>query len=90
MAAPYRIEWAATAKRDLGRLPEKVAGAIVEFIFAGLTENPRRVGRELSLDLAGFHAAHRGDFRIVYRIDGRRRRVTVAAIDHRADIYRRR
>jgi mRNA interferase RelE/StbE len=35
------------------------------------------------------HSAHRGDYRVVYRIDDRRRRVEVLAIAHRADVYRR-
>lgn len=90
MAKAYQIEWAPSAKRDLAGLPEKVATAVVEFIYGGLAGNPRRVGRELSLELTGFHAARRGDFRVIYRIDDEQRRVIIAAIDHRADIYRRR
>jgi mRNA interferase RelE/StbE len=34
------------------------------------------------------HSAHRGDYRVVYRIDDRQRRVYVEVIGHRADIYR--
>lgn len=90
MAAAYRIEWASPARRDLSRLPEKIATAVVEFVYGGLAANPRRVGRALHLELTGFHSARRGDFRVIYRIDTDRRRVIVAAIDHRADVYRRR
>ena len=90
MRDAYRVEWAPSAKRDLTRLPEKVATAVVEFTYGGLADNPKRVGRELHLELAGLHAARRGDFRIVYRIDEARQRVTVTLIDHRADVYRRR
>jgi mRNA interferase RelE/StbE len=43
----------------------------------------------LRFELEGLHSAHRGDHRVVYRIDDRRRRVEVLVIDHRADIYRR-
>ena len=87
---PFGVSWSPTAQRDLRRLPEKVATAVVEFIYGGLAANPHRVGRELSLELTGFHAARRGDFRVVYRIDDTQRRVIVAAIDHRSDVYRRR
>lgn len=90
MPRAYRIEWAPSAKRDLSKLPEKAATAIVEFIYGGLADNPQRVGHALHLELAGLHAARRGDFRVIYRIDDRRRRVIVVAIDHRADVYRRR
>jgi mRNA interferase RelE/StbE len=43
----------------------------------------------LRFELDGLHSAHRSDYRVVYRIDDRRRRVEVLVIDHRADIYRR-
>lgn len=86
----YRVEWAPSAKRDLSRLPEKVATAVVEFIYGGLADNPQRMGRALHLELAGLHSARRGDFRVIYRIDEAEHRVTVALIDHRSDVYRRR
>ena len=84
----YRVEWAPSAKRDLSRLPEKVATAVVEFIYGGLADNPQWVGRALHLELAGLHSARRGDFRVIYRIDEAEHRVTVALIDHRSDVYR--
>jgi mRNA-degrading endonuclease RelE of RelBE toxin-antitoxin system len=73
----------------LRRLPEKVASAAVEFIYGALADNPHRVRRPLRFELEGRYSAHRGDYRVVYRIDERRRRVDILAIDHRADIYRR-
>ena len=87
---PFAVEWAGPALRALPRLPEKVAAAAVEFIYGRLAENPRRVGHALCLELEGLHSARRGDHRIVYRIDEPRRRVIVEAIEHRADVYRRR
>ena len=91
MPAAYRVEWAPSARRDLAKLPEKVATAVVEFVYGGLADNPYRMGRELHLELTGLHAARRGDFRVIYRIQEQRgRRIMVTAIDHRADVYRRR
>jgi mRNA interferase RelE/StbE len=90
MADAYRVEWAPTGRRDLARLPEKVADAVVGFIYGGLAASPRRVGRELHLELTGYRAARRGDFRVIYRIGDQRRSVVVTTIDHRADVYRRR
>ena len=87
--APFEVHWAAPARRALRRLPEKVATAVIEFIYGPLAGNPRRVGRPLRFELEGLHSAHRGDYRVVYRIDDRRRRVQVLAIAHRADVYRR-
>ena len=77
--------WTATSKRALTRLPEKVATAVVEFIYGPLADNPQRVGKPLRFELEGLHSARRGDFRIIYRITDR---VTILAIEHRADAYR--
>jgi mRNA interferase RelE/StbE len=87
--APFEIYWAAPAKRALRRLPEKVAAAAVEFIYGPLASNQSRVGRPLRFELEGLHSAHRGDYRVVYRIDEERQRVEILVIDHRADVYRR-
>ncbi len=81
---------ASPARRALHRLPEKVATAAVEFIYGALADNPHRVGRPLRFELEGRHSAHRGDYRVVDRIDEPRRRIHILAIDHRADVYRRR
>jgi mRNA interferase RelE/StbE len=82
----WAIAWTPTARRALGRLPEKAAAAAVEFIFGTLATNPRRVGKALRFELEGLHSARRGDFRIIYRISDDI--VTVLAIEHRSDVYR--
>lgn len=81
----FEIKFQPSARRDLARLPEKVASAVVEFIFGPLAENPHRVGKPLRFDLEGLHSARRGPYRVIYRIEAA---VNIIAIDHRADIYR--
>lgn len=88
-AAPYSIRWTATAQRDLRRLPEKIATAVVEFVYGSLADNPHKVGRALHLELAGHHAARRGDYRLVYRINPDERAVLIVQVNHRARVYRR-
>lgn len=83
--AAYEVAWTPTAKRALLRLPEKVATAAIEFVYGPLASNPQRLGKALRFDLEGLHSARRGDYRIIYRIDAR---VTITAIEHRADVYR--
>ncbi len=57
-------------------------------LLAGvLLDNPQRVGKPLSRELAGYHSARRGAYRVVYRIDEATRVVHVVRIDHRADVY---
>ena len=84
----FAIAWTAAARRALARLPEKVASAVVEFLYGSLAESPHRVGKPLKLGLEGMHSARRGDYRVIYRIDDEQRVVTVLAIEHRSDIYR--
>jgi mRNA interferase RelE/StbE len=82
------IAWTAPGRRTLARLPEKVATAVVEFLYGSLAASPHRVGKPLKLGLDGLHSARRGDYRVIYRIDDQHRRVDVLAIEHRSDIYR--
>lgn len=90
MRDPYAIVWTATARRAIRRVPEKVATAVVEFLYETVAANPQRVGKPLKFALTGLHSARRGDYRLVYRIDDERHRVEIVAIEHRADVYRER
>ena len=85
---PFEIAWAPSASRDLARLPEKVATAVVEFVYGALAGNPRRVGHELRFELESAHSANRGDYRVIYEIDDTARVVTILAVDHRSKVYR--
>ena len=84
----WDLRVAASAERQLGRLPERIAAAVVEFMLGPLCENPRRVGHPLRRELAGLWSARRGAYRVVYEIDDAGRTVTVLRIDHRSDVYR--
>lgn len=84
----YEIRWSAAAQKAVESLPEKVATACLEFVYSGLAQNPRRVGRALRFELVGLHSARRGDYRVVNLIDEEQRSVTVMAVQHRADVYR--
>lgn len=84
----YEVFLLPSAQRSLRRLPEKVATAVVEFLYGALAANPHRAGKALSLDYAGLHSARRGDYRVIYEIVTDPRRVEVLVIEHRADVYR--
>lgn len=79
---------APSADRVLGRLPEKVAAAIVEFMLGPLLENPHRVGHPLQRELDGLWSARRGPYRVLYEIVEGEHRVRAVRIDHRSDVYR--
>lgn len=84
----FEVAWTSPARRSLNRLAEKVATAVIEFVYGSLAANPRRVGKPLGLNLDGLHSARRGDYRVIYRIDRDRGRVNILAVEHRADAYR--
>jgi len=68
-------------------LPIAVAAAVGEFITGALLDRPYVVGKPLTNELADYHSARRGAYRVVYRIDDKGHRVHVVRIDHRADVY---
>jgi mRNA-degrading endonuclease RelE of RelBE toxin-antitoxin system len=68
-------------------LPLAVAAAVTEFLTGVLLDSPQRVGKPLTRELAGYHCARRGTYRVIYRIDETARAVHVVRIDHRADVY---
>ncbi len=79
---------AGSARRALGRLPDKVAVAVLDFLVGPLLDNPHRVGKPLRGTLEGLHSARIGPYRVVYEIDEETVSVAVVFIDHRADVYR--
>jgi mRNA interferase RelE/StbE len=85
----WRLVLAAPAVRDLDRLPEKAAAAVVGS-FETIAGDPTRVGKPLRLGLQGLWSARRGPYRVIYAVDREERLLTVVAIGHRSEVYRRR
>lgn len=88
----YRLSLAPAARRALTEgppagLPMAVAAAVGEFITGALLQRPNVVGKPLTNELAAYHSARRGAYRVVYRIDDNAHTVHVVRIDHRADVY---
>jgi len=85
----YTLLISPSARRQLAeQLPAAVAFAAHEFIIGPLLDNPHRMGKQLRAPLQGRHAARRGTYRVIYRIDDERRTVTVLDVAHRRDAYR--
>lgn len=83
----YELRVTGPAQRQLLRLPEGTAAAIIEFMLSALVDNPHRVGGRLQRELAGLHSARRGAYRVVYEIDDTQHVVVVLRIDHRSRVY---
>lgn len=84
----YELRVSGPAARQLGRLPQKVAQAIAEFVLGPMLDDPHRVGGALRRELAGLYSARRGAYRIVYEIHEQASTVVVLRIDHRSTVYR--
>lgn len=85
---PFQLQVTGPAHRQLSRLPEGTAAAIVQFMVGALLENPHRVGGPLQRELAGLRSARRGAYRVIYEIYEAEQLVIVHRIDHRATVYR--
>ena len=84
---PWGIRVMPAARRQLRRLPERYATAVIELLPA-IAGNPKRLGKPLRFELEGRWVARRGPYRIVYALDEQAHTVIVLAIAHRADAYR--
>lgn len=89
---PHELSLAPAARRTLTEgppngLPMGVAAAVGEFVTGPLPQRPYVVGKPLTNELAAYHSARRGAYRVVYRIDDKTRTVHVVRIDHRVDMY---
>lgn len=82
----YRLVVAPSARRQLDRLPEKVAVAVIEFLSV-IEEQPTIVGKRLTPPLQNDWSARRGAYRIIYAIENDEL-VRVHRIEHRSTAYR--
>lgn len=84
----YRVEWTSPAQRDIGRLPLKIAGAIMTYVDLRLAENPQRLGKPLGGDLADLYSARSGDYRVMFELDANAMVLSIVHVAHRAHAYR--
>ena len=78
-----------SAVQDLDQLPARLAEDVADTVDA-LRIDPEAVGKPLQGRLSGLWVARVGSYRVVYTIEGskRRPRVIVRAVRHRAIVYR--
>ena len=88
MTSRYEVRIASTARRQLSRLPDRSAVAVVEFITTVLPQNPLRLSKPLTGEFEGLRSARRGDYRVLIELDEDARTVLVVRVAHRADGYR--
>ena len=83
----YVVVLKASAAKQVEKLPEKDRQRVLSAL-QGLRENPHQ-GKRLQGQLAGLFSLQVWPYRIIYEIAEQRITVTVLAVAHRKDIYRR-
>jgi len=82
----YKIFLISSAEKDLDDLPDKTLGLIKEKILS-LKDDPRPHGC-IKLTRQEGYRIRKGDYRILYRIDDKEKRVYIYRIKHRRESYR--
>jgi mRNA interferase RelE/StbE len=86
--ASYEVEFAASVRKDLRRLPREVVSRVMARI-AGLASDPYPQRARQVHGAERLYRVRVGDYRVLYRVDAAHRRVTIAHVGHRRDVYRR-
>ena len=86
----WRVEFDRDAARDLKRLGSAAQRVVLRFLRerVATTEDPRRFGKPLVVDMKGLWRYRVGDYRIVARIEDDRLIVLVVTVGHRREVYR--
>ena len=82
----YKVELIPRAKKDLDRLDKKIFAQIKDRILT-LASNPRP-NNCIKLTTNEGYRVRSGVYRILYRIDDKKKIVYIYRIKHRKDVYR--
>ncbi|MGB0719499.1 MAG: type II toxin-antitoxin system RelE family toxin [Bdellovibrionales bacterium] len=72
---------------DIPRLSKALRQRIKKAVRERLTEYPEMVGKPLRHNWKGHFSLRVGDYRVIYRIDGKNMIVHIVAIQHRSYVY---
>ncbi len=83
----YRIEFARSALREI-KLLERAARRRIAARIDQLANNPFPPGVKKLQGEDDYYRICVGDFRVIYRVDGKRVTVLILKIGHRREVYR--
>jgi mRNA interferase RelE/StbE len=83
----YRVELKPRARKFIEALAPKIQRPLIRRM-EDLASSPRPPGSKLLQAEHKLYRVRAGDYRIVYQVQDRKKRVMVAAIGHRKDVYR--
>lgn len=85
---PYSIEYLdLVVDEDIPALPKKMRELIRRAIEESLTVEPIGLGKPLRYSFIGHRRLRVGDYRIVYRVEQKLKRVIIVGIKHRKNVY---
>jgi mRNA interferase RelE/StbE len=85
----WKVEFDDRARRELRKLDQHIQSEILRYLrehIAG-TDDPRKFGKPLRINLAGLWRYRVGDYRLICRLEDFRLVVLVIKIGHRRDVY---
>jgi mRNA interferase RelE/StbE len=85
--AAYTIDVRPRARRSLRQFDPSVRKAVA-LVIDSLATDPRPPGVLPVTGHRPYLRVRSGDYRVIYVVDDRARRVTVAAVGHRREVYR--
>jgi mRNA interferase RelE/StbE len=85
--AVYDVDVRPRARRSLKQLDPSVRKAVA-LVIDGLAADPRPPGVVSLTDHRPYLRVRSGDYRVIYTVDDRAGVVTVVAVGHRREIYR--
>ena len=82
----YDLILAPQAKKQLSKIKKKLDKSLVRNAIQDLQEVPQ-IGKSLRDEFLGNYSYRVKDYRIVYKIDEKERRVYIYSIQHRSSAY---
>ena len=82
----YGICLKRSAEKELQGLPAKIHDRVIEILIS-LKENPRPLGVKKLQGREGYRIRP-GDYRILYLIEDRERKIEIFSTAHRKEVYR--
>lgn len=84
--APFRLEWRASAAKELRKIDRQAVPRIVEAVEQ-LANEPLPPGAKKLQGADYIYRIRVGDYRIIYELDAAGR-ITIVRVRHRKEVYR--
>jgi mRNA interferase RelE/StbE len=83
----YEIFIEKKAEKDLRRLPKNYQNKIIQKIF-NLKDNPKPIEARKIISSENYYRIKVGDYRIIYEINYKEKRINIFRARHRKEAYR--